>query len=154
MDPRVADLPKNRSEPKRKPNYCPFGCSLAQHDERGYCRHLFGWTNDGESIEARHFHPETNTELATKHDPEKPEHFRLPGDIIVETNTTSSRVYRGGKGDVLVGLNGGRGEDNAALELLGEQQQEIATLREENAAKEKRLADLEKLVAKLAENAE
>lgn len=149
MDPRVADLPKNRSEPKKKPNYCPYGCTLAQHDENGYCRHLIGWTNDGEKIEVRHFHPETKAELQTRHDSENPAHFRLPGDIIVETNSTSSRVYRGEKGDVLVGFGGGRSEDNAALDLLGEQQQEIAALREEKAEQKKRLDELEAKFEKL-----
>lgn len=30
-------------------NHCPFGCQ--EVDERGYCRHLIGFTNNGRTLE-------------------------------------------------------------------------------------------------------
>lgn len=34
-----------------KVNFCPFGCTTAQIDDHGYCRHLVGFTNDGKHYE-------------------------------------------------------------------------------------------------------
>jgi hypothetical protein len=35
----------------RELNHCPFGCTDAELDERNYCAHLVGFTNDNKRIE-------------------------------------------------------------------------------------------------------
>jgi hypothetical protein len=34
-----------------KDTYCPFGCTLEEGNERGYCDHLVGFTTDGKKYE-------------------------------------------------------------------------------------------------------
>lgn len=38
-------------EQGQKENHCPFGCSLEELEENGYCRHLVGFTNDKKVFE-------------------------------------------------------------------------------------------------------
>jgi hypothetical protein len=42
---------KSRALSGAKVNACPFGCTPSHLDENGYCRHLVGFTNDGQFYE-------------------------------------------------------------------------------------------------------
>jgi len=149
MDPRTESLPQNRSQPKPKPNLCPFGCTLTQHDERGYCKHLVGWTlheKDSEGrtkIEARRvIHDDREAAI---HDPNSPECFVGRADIVVAMPTPTSRVYRPGPGDKVVNHpDAVRKNAEVTMELIGQQQELLAQLREEREADRKELAELRK----------
>lgn len=153
MDPRTESLPQNRSQPKPKPNLCPFGCSLAQHDERGYCKHLVGWTlheKDGEGrtkVEVRRvIHDDREAAL---HDANDPSCYLSKSDVVVAMSTPTSRVYRPGPGDKVVNHpDAVRRNNEVTMELLGQQQEMIAELREAREADRRELAALrEKLAA-------
>lgn len=62
MDPRVGDngarfnmqpITPNGVIGADKPMLCPFHCGLQRVDLNGYCRHLIGWSVDGETVELR-----------------------------------------------------------------------------------------------------
>lgn len=91
-----------------KVNACPFGCTVAQLDENGYCHHLVGFTNDGKTYEPmrkvgdRRVVQVTTKEVREEIDPEDgtPVKIMEPvpelvqnGDVLVPI-TVSSRVYR------------------------------------------------------------
>lgn len=46
-----SELVKAQSRAKGKVNACPFGCTLPQLDDNGYCRHLIGFTSDLKTYE-------------------------------------------------------------------------------------------------------
>lgn len=149
MDPRVESLPQNRSQPKKKPNLCPFGCAETAHDERGYCKHLVGWTLHEQDatgrvkMEARKNIAGTDREKAV-HDPTDPRCYVGKGDIVVPMATPTSRVYRAQDANDRVVNHASALERNAdaTMELIGEQQQTIAELREQMTSLEKKLSEL------------
>jgi hypothetical protein len=153
MDPRVAALPQNRSQPKLKPSLCPvMGCTLADESDRGYCRHIYGWTIDGTSIDVRH-NPGTDKEVC-HHDAANEDHYVKADDVIVEMPTVTSRVYRLGPADKLKTDSTSRQGDKdmaamqamvselredqkSALDMMAEMQAEMKQLREERDAARK-----------------
>jgi|HubBroStandDraft_2_1064218.scaffolds.fasta_scaffold65285_2 hypothetical protein len=46
-----SELMKAKSRAKGKVNACPFGCTMQQLDDNGYCRHLVGFTTDRKTME-------------------------------------------------------------------------------------------------------
>lgn len=68
-------------------NFCPFGCEEHELDERGYCPHLVGFSNDGKTMEP--FVQKGDQRVVVG---ERPEPVRK-GDKLVRI-TVSSRVYR------------------------------------------------------------
>ncbi len=42
---------KAESTNGEKVNACPFGCTIEDLDDNGYCHHLVGFTNDGKAME-------------------------------------------------------------------------------------------------------
>lgn len=140
MDPRVNELPKNRVRPKGgPPNLCPFGCTDRELDQHGYCRHLYGFTEDGHTVEVMEVRaddggyekPVLNAEgrvvqpggFVPKLRTGKVRGEVLETDVVVERNTPTSRVYRPGPGDKRVVRSAEPGEGIAALEALAQQQQ-------------------------------
>lgn len=111
MDPREltpaqrkdmrSDLMKKKAKQTtgEKVNACPFGCTLDDLDNNGYCDHLVGFTNDKKGMEPMIFDPEHDRRnvkvamvregknLVPKLEP------CLKGDKFVQIST-SYRVYR------------------------------------------------------------
>lgn len=135
MDPRIAELPKNRSAPKAKPLLCPvLGCSTKDESDRGYCRHLFGWSLIGEvgsAIDVR-FEAGTDKEVC-HHNAADDEHYVKPTDIVVEMATVTKRIYRLGENDRLKSDLPRKSDKDvkALLEMVGEQNQTIREMQEE-----------------------
>ena len=50
---RMAMLDRAKRNPNEILNLCPCGCSVQRLDDKGYCRHLIGWTVDGQTVELR-----------------------------------------------------------------------------------------------------
>lgn len=157
MDPRTENLPQNRSQPKPKPNLCPFGCAESDHDERGYCRHLVGWTLHEQDdagrtkMDMRKPIPGTDREKA-QHDSTDPRCFIDPkSDVVVPMATPTSRVYRpqGPHERVVNHASALERNADATRELLGQQEQTIAELREQREDDRRRLEELEKKLTEL-----
>lgn len=93
-DPRITALPATRGQRPQTPNLCPFGCGPADLSPHGYCRHLVGWTTDGQAVELR----ETVEELHYERCGAKTGRVEA-ADVVVPMKTVSARVYRPGAGD-------------------------------------------------------
>ena len=93
-----------------KVNLCPFGCQEEHLDEHGYCRHLVGFTNNGQTYEPMRRDPNTGrrsvqvkrSRRACGVDDEGNEQFEegplellpiKPTDKVIQI-TTTARVYR------------------------------------------------------------
>lgn len=85
MDPRFQELSRNLEKPKKAA--CPFGCGPDAMTDTGYCRHLAGFTFDGDTFEVR----------------EDLNGFERVGrligvvaddDVLIENRSPSKRVYR------------------------------------------------------------
>lgn len=105
MDPRTSQVAPNQRSTNDSPfmaalrksngalvNGCPFGCGHEDLDKRGYCRHLVGFTNDGEVLEPLVRTGEDEVKVVGPGLKDKPKKVQ-PGDVLVKI-TTSSRVYR------------------------------------------------------------
>lgn len=68
-DPRLEAVPhgsklsplmyaKARTKSGHKVNACPFGCTMQQLDQNGYCRHLVGFTVPGDD---KYYYPQVRT---------------------------------------------------------------------------------------------
>ncbi len=71
-------------------NYCPFGCQDAELDERGYCRHLVGFTNNGKEYE--------QLQRLVLPDGEDAGLVRVVGDEVVKAGKESRRTHAIGTG--------------------------------------------------------
>lgn len=91
-----------------KVNFCPFGCTVEDIDENGYCDHVIGFTNDGKTYEpmilgedGRRRVKVDMAKVGERRDAKGKMHpimkpvlpSLLPTDKLVQI-TTSSRVYR------------------------------------------------------------
>lgn len=111
VDPKKTKLTplmwaKSRARSGNKVNACPFGCMTQHLDENGYCRHLIGFTNDGQFYEP--MIRGAAGRRVVKCDLEKDLELSAPGEepvmrqvlLAVEEGdylvpiSTSSRVYR------------------------------------------------------------
>ncbi len=71
----VVDEEANTEIKAQVSNYCPFGCSLEDLNDRGYCNHLIGFTNDRKVMEPL-------TPIMSKDaegNPEPTGHYRVKG---------------------------------------------------------------------------
>ena len=50
---RLAMLERAKRNPNEVLNLCPCRCQVRHLDDKGYCKHLIGWTIDGQTIELR-----------------------------------------------------------------------------------------------------
>lgn len=83
-----------------KVNFCPFGCTMDDIDDHGYCDHLVGFTNDGKQMEPMVKDGVTGRRVvmgAQKKPVQK-------GDVLVPISI-SQRVYRD-RADKLVKAEG------------------------------------------------
>jgi hypothetical protein len=89
MDPRLEQLPVNRSQPKAKEILCPFGCGVKNRgvDDRGYCKHLVGFTVDCNVMELRSRWRGREICGAFTEEVRKT-------DVLVQMPTQTFRVYR------------------------------------------------------------
>jgi hypothetical protein len=71
-----------------KVNFCPFGCTMEDLDDHGYCRHLVGFTNDGKTME-----PTSINDMGRQITLGAVKQPVVKGDQLVPI-TVSSRVYR------------------------------------------------------------
>ena len=89
---------------KREPRpvaMCPFGCQKTTEDaainlnDRGYCRHLIGWTSNGYEMFVRESHALQGGDESFERlsNPKKP-HPVEEGDVVLETRGPDKRVYR------------------------------------------------------------
>lgn len=124
MDPRLADMPRNRMRVKpRFPEICPCGCKLADMNDKGYCKHLVGWTLDRKIVELREtFGTGQYERCGVETRPIDPKN-----DIIVEMETMTARVYQT-QGDPLV-TKVPATDNDALMALLQEQSAEIEKLK-------------------------
>lgn len=78
-----------------KVNACPFGCTMEDLDDNGYCDHLVGFTNDGKTLEPMILDPKTGKRIVRVPLKDgKPQLLPvLKGDQL-EPISVSSRVYR------------------------------------------------------------
>jgi hypothetical protein len=91
-------------------NHCPFGCSMGDLDEYGYCGHLVGFTNDGKVIETVQTRKDKEGNPGNKYVSGKVKLLVEKGDTLVNPEFVqildsgvkhlakrwaSSRVYRG-----------------------------------------------------------
>lgn len=138
MDPRVAEMPRNRMVAKpRHPLVCPCGCGIPQMNSNGYCKHLVGFTLDRKTVELREF-------VGGKETFEDHRYERVgvktreiePADIMVEMETMTCRVYQA-LGDPLVTKAQHVSPDvEALMQMLQEQSKEIGILKEQMAKRE------------------
>lgn len=77
-----------------KLNFCPFDCPEEELDENGYCRHLVGFTNDGDvmepMVEVRGTGPDPAVRRVVQGAKKEP--VRKTDKLV--RITVSSRVYR------------------------------------------------------------
>lgn len=85
----------------RRAGKCPWGCNDVQPDgkdrtdDRGYCRHLIGWTDsDGLVMAIRESRPTQSGELAEGQEDAKTKYPVEETDTIVPTTGPNPRVYR------------------------------------------------------------
>jgi hypothetical protein len=111
MDPRVSDVgPKARAanlsplmtavlraSAGEKVNFCPFGCSDDDLDERGLCDHLIGYTNDGKTMEPVVLVGGRRTVQVPMGTDGKPRRLPIPPGAKLERITCSARVYHKGR---------------------------------------------------------
>lgn len=81
---------KAKQSEGQKVNFCPFGCTVEDLDDHGYCEHLVGFTTDEQTLE-----PLITDEKGRKRTLGAKEFVRpvKPSDKLVRI-TTSFRVYR------------------------------------------------------------
>lgn len=127
MDPRTGTLVRKKPKGGGPEMLCPYGCGNKECDDRGYCRHLIGFTLDGRNMEVLERWGPDNSYL--RHG--KLVEPVLHSDIIVPRETPTSRVYRGAPGErpVLRQLSGGPDQDTAALVgMINNLQAQVADL--------------------------
>jgi hypothetical protein len=150
MDPRMSSLPANRGHRATGVvNLCPYGCPAKALTEQGYCKHLVGFTLDGQTVELNEkfmaaVHDENGDPLDTggRFQRTGPRFGKVePTDVVVEvTNgrpvaTPTRRVYRPGPDDKRVERSG------------QEQTQDLDALKAIVAEQQKQIEELKKLVA-------
>lgn len=130
----------NQARKNRKPvTQCPYGCEADEANGRSYCRHLVGWTLDGENVDLRITNKDGTIDIGATGI--KQRLIDLDVDMIVTTQTPTSRVYQS-LGDQLVDQTAKNLDEVAALKRqVAEQDRQMAELRamiEDKADKKKK----------------
>lgn len=86
-------------------NHCPFGCSMEQLDEHGYCQHLIGFTNGskvGDPVDTVTVNPMTEMCQVNGRHNRKPKAFRGKGEEREEFSVIQPSTEVVQRGDQLV----------------------------------------------------